>query len=89
MSEFDFKDKTKHSNSREELMTLLKVVMFVGAVCAFYGALNWSFSAVKERTREIRESKKQEKNVVDTTKTRNYMNNTHQIVIFQDTAKTK
>lgn len=89
MSEFNFENKPKKSNVREEIDILFKVALAVGFFCAFYGAMNWSFSAMNDRIQKLKEEKRQEKTAVDTTKAKNYMNNTHQIVIFQDTAKTK
>lgn len=88
MSEFNFENKK--SNNHDDFILFLKVAICVGAFCALYGACNWSFSAIKERNQQIKDNKNQEKNVVDTVKAKNYFNNTHQIVIFQDTTtKTK
>ena len=89
MSEFNFEDKTKNPKNNNDFVLFLKVALCVGVFCAFYAACNRTFSAIKEQNQKIKDGKQQEKNIVDTVQARNYLYNTHQIVIFQDTAKTK
>ena len=90
--DFDDRDNSGHHFNKEDWSSLFKVFGLTFGVILLVGGMNLVFSSVKDKVLEIKENQKQQKNQtdsVDTIKMQDYMMNTHQISIFQDTTKTR
>lgn len=91
---FDFKeyDNSGHHFNKEDWSSFFEAFGLIFGVMLLIGGMNAAFSSVKDKVLEIKENRHQQKNQInsaDTIKMQDYMMNTHQISIFQDTTKTR